>query len=289
MPPGAADPLGPVRPTGLAYLELVTRLQQDVRLGDPEGGLWEAADLQWWWRVDQHTDPAAQAVWLDGDRPDVAVVFTEWKDAVGCDLLGSDAAVARRSDRLWQEVRRQATDRDVAMMIRDDDDIRTAAARRAGFARAPEQFVTGWMDADERHRPGPLPDGIRIESYRGGRHPMETRNGEAVARRLAECSLYRPELDLAILDGDEVVGYALFWADPVTRVGLLEPMRIEASHQGRGLSKVLIAEGMDRLARAGCTRLKVTFESGNAPASRLYAGAGYRPRSAAHGWTRAAS
>ncbi|HEY7968776.1 MAG TPA: GNAT family N-acetyltransferase [Candidatus Limnocylindrales bacterium] len=288
MPP-VADPLRPIRPTSLAYLEVVTRLLHDLRLSDPEGGLWEAADLQWWWRIDQHPAPAAQAVWLDGDRPDVAVVFTEWKDAVGCDLLGSDAAVTRRSDRLWQEVHRQATDREIAMIIRDDDAIRTAAAERAGFVRGPEQFVTGWMDADERRRPGPPPNGIRIESYRGGHHPMETRNGEAVARRLAECSLYRPDLDLAILDGDEVVGYALFWADPVTRVGLLEPMRIEASHQGRGLSKVLIAEGMDRLARAGCTRLKVTFDSGNAPAARLYAGAGYRPRSSANGWTRPAS
>jgi predicted N-acetyltransferase YhbS len=175
------------------------------------------------------------------------------------------------------------------MTIRDDDDVRMAAAERAGFVRGPERFVTAWMDVAERRRPGPLPAGIRVDSYRDGRHPMATRNGEGVAQRLAECSLYRTDLDLAVLDGDEVVGYALFWADPVTRVGLLEPMRIEASHQGRGLSKVLIAEGLDRLARAGCTRLKVTFDPHNTAAARLYAGAGYRPRSAEHSWTRAAA
>ena len=44
MPP-VADPLRPIRPTGLAYLEVVTRLLHDLRLSDPEGGLWEAADL----------------------------------------------------------------------------------------------------------------------------------------------------------------------------------------------------------------------------------------------------
>jgi predicted N-acetyltransferase YhbS len=134
-----------------------------------------------------------------------------------------------------------------------------------------------------------LPVGIRIESYRGGTHPMVARSGDEVARRLAECPLYRPDLDLAILDGEEAVGYALFWADPVTRVGLLEPMRIEESHQGRGLSKALIAAGLERLAASGCTRLKVSWEEDNVAAVRLYTGAGYRARSKARSWTRAAA
>jgi predicted N-acetyltransferase YhbS len=118
---------------------------------------------------------------------------------------------------------------------------------------------------------------------------MVARNGEAVAERLVETSLYRPDLDLAVWDGDSVVGYALFWADGVTGVGLLEPMRIEASHQGRGLFKVLIAEGLERLVAAGCTRLKVSLEPSNQPAARLYMGAGFRPRSTGRSWHRAAS
>jgi hypothetical protein len=43
---------------GLEYLELATALLQRARLSDPVAGLWEAADLQWWWRRDQHADPA---------------------------------------------------------------------------------------------------------------------------------------------------------------------------------------------------------------------------------------
>jgi hypothetical protein len=30
------------------YLDLVTGLLQRCRLADPTGGLWEAADYQWW-------------------------------------------------------------------------------------------------------------------------------------------------------------------------------------------------------------------------------------------------
>jgi GNAT superfamily N-acetyltransferase len=275
-----------LRPVGLPYLTQVTRLLQDARLTEPYGGTWEAADLHWWWRVDQHEDPDGQTIWVDDDRPEIAVVFTDWKGWIGCDLLGTDAAVNVHRELLWNHVDGLFRDSPVSMSIRDDDPTRIAAAGRAGFVRGHEEFATAWMDAADRPARPALPDGIRIRSYEGGRHPMTARSGETVADRLAETSLYRPDLDLAVWDGDSVAGYALFWADPVTRVGLLEPMRIEASHQGRGLSKALIAEGLDRLAAAGCTRLKVSFEPMNEPAARLYLGAGFRPRSIGRIWTR---
>ena len=47
-----------VRPTGQEYLALVTDLLQRQRLADPVAGLWEAADLQWWYTRDRtHTTP----------------------------------------------------------------------------------------------------------------------------------------------------------------------------------------------------------------------------------------
>jgi GNAT superfamily N-acetyltransferase len=274
------------RPVALDYLDQVTRLLQDARLADPEGGLWEAADLQWWWRIDQHADPEGQWFWVDDGVPRAAVVFTRWKAALGCDLLGAGATVAEHADRLWDIVRRQFLDREVEMLIRDDDAAQIAAATAAAFVARDDQFVTAWMGVDERRRREPLPPGIRIEPYAGGRHPMVARSGDGVGKRLAECSLYRGDLDLAILAGDTLAGYALFWADPVTGVGLLELMRIEDAWQGRGLSKMLIAEGLERLAAAGCTRLKVSFDPKNEAAARLYLGAGYQPRSTARAWIR---
>jgi predicted N-acetyltransferase YhbS len=62
--------------------------------------------------------------------------------------------------------------------------------------------------------------------------------------------------------------------DPVTRVGLLEPMRVEDAFQRRGLARAMIAEGLDRLARRGAERMKVGFSTDAARA--LYSGAGYR-------------
>jgi GNAT superfamily N-acetyltransferase len=278
-----------LRPVGLDYLEQITRLLQDARLAEPSGGLWEAADLQWWWRVDQHDDPDGQTIWVDDDRPVVAAVFTRWKGWIGCDLLGTDAAVAAHRELLLEHIGNRYTDGPVSMIIRDDDPTRTAAAARAGFVRGDEEFATAWMDPADRPARPTLPNGIRIRPYEGGPHPMVARNGEEVADRLAETSLYRPDLDLAVWDGDSVAGYALFWADPITGVGLVEPMRIEDAYQGRGLSKALIAEGLDRLAAAGCTRLKVSFEPRNEAAARLYLGAGFRPRSYGRSWRRVPS
>jgi ribosomal protein S18 acetylase RimI-like enzyme len=137
------------------------------------------------------------------------------------------------------------------------------------------------MDASERLPARSLPEGYALRSYDGGRHWLETRNGDHVAERLAETSLYRRDLDLAVVVGDEVAGYAVFWADPVTRVGLVEPVRVEDEHAGKGLAGALLAEGLQRLAAAGCTRLKVSYNPSNTAATRLYLGAGFRPVSAA--------
>jgi ribosomal protein S18 acetylase RimI-like enzyme len=281
-------PLTERRPIGRDYLDLVSRLLQDARLAEPGGGLWEAADLQWWWRIDQHPDPSRASIWTDGERPVVAAVFTAWRDSPGCDLLGTDAAVAEHAARLWERVGMQEGELPLSMIVREDDERRMAAAERHGFVAGAATSATAWMDPADRPAVPPLPAGMRLEPYGGGAHPMVARNGPEVAARLAECPLYRADLDLAIRDGDELAGYALFWADPVTRVGLLEPMRIEDAYQDRGLSKALIAAGMERLAAAGCTRLKVTFDPANEPAARLYTGAGYRVRTTDRTWTRPA-
>jgi predicted N-acetyltransferase YhbS len=103
---------------------------------------------------------------------------------------------------------------------------------------------------------------------------MIARNGERVEPRLRQCSLYDPTLDLAVEDAAGIVaGYALFWFDHTTLVGLLEPMRVEDEYQRRGLARMLLTTGLDRLARKGARRLKVGFESD--AARNLYLGAGF--------------
>jgi predicted N-acetyltransferase YhbS len=112
---------------------------------------------------------------------------------------------------------------------------------------------------------------------------MVARNGPDVAARLAQCSLYEPELDLLVQapDGD-VAAYGLFWADPLTAVGLVEPMRTEERYWRKGLAGHVLTTGLDRLAARGCARLKVS--SG----IDLYLGVGFIPAAPDQAYLRAA-
>ncbi len=105
-------------------------------------------------------------------------------------------------------------------------------------------------------------------------HPMVARNGPDVEARLRQTTLYDPRLDLAVLATDgSVAGYALFWHDPVTGVGLVEPVRVEDEHAGRGIGYAMISAGLDHLARAGATSLKIGWESERA--GELYTRLGF--------------
>jgi predicted N-acetyltransferase YhbS len=119
-------------------------------------------------------------------------------------------------------------------------------------------------------------------------HPMIARNGETIEQRLQQCSLYDPTLDLAVEDPDgNVAGYANFWFDDTTLVGVLEPMRVLDAYQRRGLARMLLTNGLDRLARKGARRLKVGFTT--AAAGSLYLGAGFVQTSVDRLLTRPAS
>lgn len=66
---------------GVRYLEDVTALLQ--RIAHPTKGLYEAADLQWWWRTPRSTDHVGQLFWVDHrGRPEAAVTATAWRDGV---------------------------------------------------------------------------------------------------------------------------------------------------------------------------------------------------------------
>jgi hypothetical protein len=50
--------------------------------------LFEAADLQWWWRAPRSTDDIRQLFWFDHlDRPEAAVIATDWGDRIALDPI----------------------------------------------------------------------------------------------------------------------------------------------------------------------------------------------------------
>src|SRR5215213_5054708 len=74
--------------TGLERLTAVTALLNRIRLQEPRAGVWEAADMQWWWRRPRASDEIALPVWFDdAERPIAAAVLTEWPHAWWLDVI----------------------------------------------------------------------------------------------------------------------------------------------------------------------------------------------------------
>jgi hypothetical protein len=222
--------------SGLEYLRLVTALLQRARRSNPTGGLWEAAELQWWWRRDQHQDPANQIFWLDHDTPLAAVVLTDWGGRWACDLLSGGRDLSDLVDPVWRRALGRIDalgDETVEMTVRDDDLALVDLVTKAGFEATDERDVTAWMPAAECSGPTPLADEFELVARSDVPtlpHHMIGRNGDQVGERLNECWLYQSALDLVVYAPNrDVAAYDLFWADPVTGVGLVEPMRTEAA------------------------------------------------------------
>ena len=266
--------------SGLDYLTLVTRLLQLARLADSEAGEWEAADLQWWWRTPRASDAFGQHFWLDDEGPVAGVVLTDWGRSWECVAIVVPGLPSVSLSVVWEyavgAIDSLGLDA-VELVARDDDVELLNLLAQAGFRQDEHRYGLTWMNARDRPAVAPLPKGFTLVDRERATtlHPMRRRNGEGVEARLGQCSLYDPRLDLAIeAGGGRVAGYALFWFDPVTEVGLVEPMRVEDEFQRRGLARALLTEGLDRLAKRGAQRLKVGY--GTEAARRLYTGAGFR-------------
>ncbi len=275
-------------PVGLDYLRAVTTLLNRIRTTHPTAGLFEAADPQWWWsQYPRPTDDLGQLFWLDDQgRPEAAAILTDFGGEAQLDpLVLPDATpdtVAHVMGRGLDHAR-EAGYETVTLEVDRADAVLRAVLDSHGFAIEDDGLIEAWLTADARPPISPLHEGYELVDRRatGDRpHHMtnERRNHIDPESRLRQTSLYRPDLDLAVYaDDGSVAAYGLFWYDPTTEVGLVEPMRTEDEHQRHGLAGHILTSGVDRLAAAGAKRIKICFEPANEPARRAYLGAGFVP------------
>src|SRR5438067_9152076 len=81
---------------------LATALLQRVRRADPQAGLWEAADVQWWWRTPGRSDGAEKHFWIDDDGPVAGVLLTSWTDDDWqCDPVVVPGADSPAHEQVW--------------------------------------------------------------------------------------------------------------------------------------------------------------------------------------------
>jgi GNAT superfamily N-acetyltransferase len=273
--------------TGLARLEAISTLLQRRRNAHPTAGNFEAADLQWWWRTPRPTDDQPQPCWFDADGPVAAVTATQWRDAIGMDVHLLPSLADDDAARVWAAAFDLAVgEAQVFAWCPDDDALGASLLAGHGWILVEDNGVSGWMGAADAPSVSPLAYGYRLQSRADGHdgpHPLVARNGLAVEDRLRQTSLYRPDLDLVVVtEADDCAGYALCWYDPVTSIGLVEPMRTEDDHQRRGLARHLLTSGLRRLVDVGAQRIRISWEADNAAAASLYPSAGFVPTQRMH-------
>jgi ribosomal protein S18 acetylase RimI-like enzyme len=274
-----------VRAAGYDALMLATALLQRARLADPEAGIWDAADVQWWWRKPRLSERVEQLFVVDAQGPVAGVLLTSWTDERWqCDPIIVPRASPLEPEALWEraleEIRTHAQGR-IEVPVPGNAPAFRELAVTSGLT-AGERSSTAWMDAADRPSLQTVPEGFTLvdRARRSGTpHPMRRRNGDSVEERLRACPLYDPELDLAVEASDgRIAGYSLYWFDPATKVGLVEPVRVEDDYQRRGLARSMLTEGLSRLASRGAQRVKIGYETEAAGA--LYRGIGFQPVSA---------
>lgn len=274
--------------TGLDYVREVTRLLQRIRGAHPTAGLFEAADLQWWWaQMVRPTDTAPQLFWVDDQQqPVAAAVATGGTGSTQLDPILLPDASATWVDHVTTRGLEHAAALgigEVTLEVDDGDHVLAAVLDQHGLASRGAAMVECWLAVEERPAVTPLAEGYRLMTradLRDSPHHLARggRNHPDVEARLQQMSLYRPDLDLAVVAPDgSVAAYALFWYDATTATGLIEPVRTEDGHQRRGLSRHVLTAGLDRLARAGAQRVKICYQPDNPASGPLYRSLGFQP------------
>lgn len=282
--------------SGRDYLDAVTALLLQARSEDPMAGLYEAGDLQWWWKDEDTLAANRSTFWCDAaGEPIACLLLSEWKPTadgpggIDADLIwrpGQDALV--RAQVFPTAVARLAAlptlpDQTLTIVVDERDGDLRRRLEGAGFRRRPDDDMVQLAQRPERP-PDPvlLSPGFRFDDERSRPrdgaepHHLAQRNGARVAERLRECSLYRPDLDLCVQAATgEVAAYCLCWLDSGNRVGLFEPVRTEDAFHRRGLGRAMMTEGIRRLMAHDARLIKVTTGGTNDAARRLYEGVGF--------------
>lgn len=176
--------------------------------------------------------------------------------------------------------------------VAEDDDLRTRWLALRGFEAGDCFMHAMTRDLDAPLAEAILPAGYQVRGLAGRREVQKraaashaafgsSRDFESYWPRYARfmhSPVYNPDLDIvAVAPDGQVAAFCIVWPDPVTGVGLFEPVGTHPDFQRKGLGKAVVLEGLRRLKALGMTSALVCAESDNPAAKALYESAGFKP------------
>lgn len=270
----------------------MTVLLQRITLADPIRALYAAAEIEFWWGRPRSTDNLGQLFWFDdAGEPVAAAAFIDfntsssllYEEVIFCPFTLPNATaeqighVLDRGLAHASELGLSAVELEVE---RSDTEMQARLAER-GFTRKTEHvLVECRLAAEACPEVSPLADGYRLATRadtQGTPHHM-TGSTPDFEQRLQQGSLYRSDLDLVVLANDDsVAAQGIFWFDPVTRTGVVEPMRTHDDHQQRGLARHVLTAGVNKLVAAGAELISIGYDPDNPASGHLYRSVGFEP------------
>jgi ribosomal protein S18 acetylase RimI-like enzyme len=279
-------------------------------------------DLEWWTVLGgpDAAWPSRIRIWED----DARVVAWGWHNPPGGlewfvsdDVRGGEEAVVRDEILAWHEHVSRSTVASAGMPRSTADppgDVAVLDVWAAdGWSEATHLAARGWTPTDavltQYHQsldleggadapPPRLPEGYTLRSMRGA---SDIPSRVAVHRAAFDPSRMSEEKYELLLrqphyafDRDVVIeapdgtfaAFAIAWADPVAKVGELEPVGTHPDHQRRGLGRVVTTDALRRLRAAGYRDAIVFSLRSNQASEALYRSVGFREIALHRRWTR---
>jgi ribosomal protein S18 acetylase RimI-like enzyme len=265
---------------GIEGLRSSIRAAQEARRRHAVEGVWEAADLAWWWRQPRTTDTAITRVWTDAGVPVRAVRPIAWKHGVSVEVLGLDDAVpvtdvAEAIEQTVAETGASTVSVAASSEGRWHDEHLVDELRARGWSPGHPVGGGGWTSTAPRVTDAPEEvTVVAMTGREGAAHHMAARVGGDVQDRLTQTGLYDHRFDLVAIAGRHVVGSALGWFDALTATGSIEPVAVDEAHRRRGLATRLVTQLTEGLMDAGARRIRINWEHGGA-AEGLYRRLGF--------------
>lgn len=178
-------------------------------------------------------------------------------------------------------------------------DYRNNELQRRGYKRDLECCYQNYQLTSENTYNPKLPDGYEFVDKRDvhdprarqfavhkGFHPQDEFPEKCPESfiDMEKAPLFRDDLELMVKYNDQYIALCVIWVDQDTNTALFEPVSTHPEHQGKGIGKQMIIEGLRRLKEMGVN--KVYVESYNDSRKEFYNKCGFTTYDADWNWTK---
>lgn len=248
-------------------------------------------------------------LWINDDLKIVGVVNSENPDEQAFIQIHPDYRYLEEEMIEWAEnnlavYKDDVQGKKVVMNCHDGDIYREEILKRRGYEKSEDYEHLKHQSLDRDIEEAMLPEGYSIHSFADetnlksrivcitrGFNP-KSRATEAsldaedlgLYSSLQSAPLYRRDLDIYTKYKDgTIASSALLWYDPVSNVGMFEPVATHPEHQRKGLGRAALLEGLRRLKALGAEK---AYVGARGYRSDFYASAGFVEYDAYREWVK---